>query len=483
MDLLNKQTVREVIAEIESSQNKTRREDEIKAFEVYAGDLKKHVKSRIMELYPKTYKSFSVSDLNVSRKITDKMSKAYKTAPLRVLANDKETQDYDQKMKDMDANRAWQVFDVYYNLHRYACMWFNYVNCGDEVKLVLRPLNPSQFSRVVDSLGQTKVFAVNFPDSSLFTGNDSDGTKSKIQDSLQDSADGSKRYALWSDSQHVIVWTNPSVEDCEIYYEPIEGNEESKNELGTIPAVFAQQGDNTALPIRNPLTNQSIEYNQQYSVMLTGASLQTFGHLILSHPEDQDAPSDIYNSLFTYSTLPQRNGDTPTTLDYLNPNPNLDSQLQVLQNYGHQIITEHLGDGAQNVSGSDNFTSGLDRMIAMSDITNIIESNQQIYANVENNLFQIIKAYGASSESINYTTENLVVKYPKAKPIQSEAEILANIEKKMSLGLIEDFEALMMLDPNMTTKDAKRKIDTVRKDKANKVNKFLGVDSSADKKE
>ena len=479
MDLLNDGYVRRLIQDVESSQNKDRREAEIKSFEVYSGNLKEHVETRIKDLYPKTYGSFSIADLNMSKKIVDKMSKAYKQAPQRELSRDTENEAYGNLMRHASSSAAWQCFDVYYNLHRYAAMWFSYVKdeMGED-KIILRPLAPFQFSRVVDSVGNTEVFIVNFPSSDYYSTTDTDGRKSIIQDSHQDTS--CKRYAMWNKDQHVVVRvyeTDGEDSTCRITYESIEGNENNENPLGVIPAVFCQQGDNAALPIVNPLTSQVIEFNQQYSVMLTGSSLQTFGHLVLSHPEDQVMPNEIYNSLFTYSRLPQKEGDSPTTLSYLNPSPNMDGQLQIMQNYGHQIITEHLGDGSQNVSGSDNFTSGLDRMIAQSDITNIIESNQQVYAKAENDLYLIIRAYYEAMNDMRFRTDTLTVKYPKAKPIESEAEILANIEKKLQLGLIEKFEALMMLDPNMSSDNAKDKISRVSEENRAAMGDFFGDDN------
>lgn len=485
MDLLDSDYVRSLIAEVDSSQNRDRRKREIKAFEVYSGSLYDHVLNRIKQIYPKTYSSFSISDLNLSRKIIDKLSKAYKESPVRELGNDLESEEYAQLMKDVSCAYAWQTFDIYYNLHRYAALWFSYVDTGeDQPQIVLRPLAPFQFSRVVDDIGNTKVFIVNMPSDDLYESYDTDGLKSHIQDSHQDSS--CERFAIWTDTQHVVVRYYRGKGDneaCRIEYEEIEGNEDFVNPLGVIPAVFAQQGDNAALPITNPLTNQVIEFNQQYSVMLTGASLQTFGHLILKHPENQKMPDELYNSLFTYSRLPQREGEAPTELEYLTPSPNLDSQLQVLSNYGHQIITEHLGDGSQNVQGSDNFTSGLDRMIAQSDISNKIESNQQIYAKCENDLYLIIKAFYESMNDTKFKSENLSIKYSKAKPIQSEKEILESIDKKLSLGLIEKWEALVMLNPNMTESDAKDKIEAVKAEKQEAMNTLFPQVNNADQEE
>ena len=256
MDLLNEGYVRRLIQDVESSQNKDRREAEIKAFEVYSGNLKEHVEDRIKTLYPKTYGSFSISDLNMSKKICDKMSKAYKKAPQRELSSDAENEAYGDLMRDANSTAAWQCFDVYYNLNRYACMWFSYIkDANGEDKIVFRPLAPFQFSRVVDSVGSTEVFIVNFPNSEYYSTTDTDGRKAIIQDSQQDTS--CKRYAMWNKEQHVVVRvyeTDGEESTCRITYESIDGNEDNVNPLGVIPAVFCQQGDNAALPIINPLT-------------------------------------------------------------------------------------------------------------------------------------------------------------------------------------------------------------------------------------
>lgn len=476
MNLEDSGLVRRLISDIETSQNRDRREREIKACEVYSGDLKQHVEDRIKQLYPKTFNSFSISDLNLSRKICDKLSNAYKQSPVRELESDQESELYSDLMREIDSAHAWQTFDLYYNLHRYACMWFNYVEVDGEQKIILRPLAPFQFSRVVDKVGDTQVFIVNFPTNELYYTDDTDGRNALIQDSAQDS--DYKRYALWSKDQHVVVryYQNEDLPEgaSRLVYENIEGNEANENKLGVIPAVFAQQGDNYALPITNPITEQVIEFNQQYSSMLTSANVQSFGHLVLSHPEDQQMPDEIYNSLFTYSRLPQVGDGAPeTTLDYLNPSPNLDSQLAVLNDYGHQIITEHLGDGAQKLNASSTFASGLDRMIAQADITNKIESNQEIYSKAENDLYLVIRAYYEAMNDFRYRSDELSVKYNKAKPVQSEQEILANIEKKMQLGLIEKYEALIMLNPNMSEAAAKEKIEAVKAEKQDDFNNFM----------
>ena len=455
MDLLDSGFVNKIISDIQTSQNKERREAEIKALEIYSGELKTHVLQRIKKLYPKTWSSFTIADVNLLKKITDKKAKSYQKSPIRELESENETDEYVALMKECGSIKAWQTFDTYYNLHKHAAMWFSY----DGDRIILRPLNPSQFSRVTNNFGDTQVFIVNFPSNDMYITTDTDGRKAIIQDSEQDSS--CERYALWTKDQHVVIryYEGSDEKNCRIVYESIDGNENNINPLGIIPAVFAQAGDNSALPILNPLPEQTIEYGQQYSVMLTGCSVQTFGHLVLKHPEDQKMPDEIYNSLFTYSRLPQIDG-SDTSLEYLNSSPNIQSNLDVLRDFGGSIVSEHLGDGSQNIK-NQTFTSGLDRLIAQSDITSIIESNQQVYADCENSLYKIIRAFYFAKNDFRFRSDSITVKYPKPKPIQSESELLANIEKKIALGLMERHEALMTIDPNMSKEAAIAKIEQI----------------------
>jgi hypothetical protein len=56
----------------------------------------------------------------------------------------------------------------------------------------------------------------------------------------------------------------------------------------------------------------------------------------------------------------------------------------------------------------------------------------------------------------------------------SDAETLANIEKRLELGLLTKSEALLMLNPNLSDEEVEEKLAEIEAEKADNVRRFLG---------
>ena len=74
--------------------------------------------------------------------------------------------------------------------------------------------------------------------------------------------------------------------------------------------------------------------------------------------------------------------------------------------------------------------------------------------------------------------DSLTVVFDEPKAIVSEADRLAIIEKKESLGLLEEKDKFEIAFPGMTEKDIKKKIKRIEKEKLKKVEAFIGSDDS-----
>ena len=51
--------------------------------------------------------------------------------------------------------------------------------------------------------------------------------------------------------------------------------------------------------------------------------------------------------------------------------------------------------------------------------------------------------------------------------MMSDTEVLANIEKKMALGLMSRADALMVLDPNLDSEEAEEKLQMIDQESLN----------------
>jgi hypothetical protein len=231
-------------------------------------------------------------------------------------------------------------------------------------------------------------------------------------------------------------------------------------------------------PLPSPLPSQTVELNALMSVYLTSANQQV-GVFVLKYPSDQPI-NMVSGSMYTAVQLPQSKNpeDARTEADFISPSPDLTGHKDAVMTYASAILDEH-GLSSSVVTGTNQtFTSALDRIIANSDIQDLIEDNQEMYSEIEKAAYKII---GAQLRSINSNVElppdELVVVYPKPKVLVSDSEILDNMKKMKELGIFQDWELLQVFDPNLDQDEAQEKIGLLSQAKAEAI-EALGADPS-----
>ena len=123
-------------------------------------------------------------------------------------------------------------------------------------------------------------------------------------------------------------------------------------------------------------------------------------------------------------------------------------------------------------------------MLSEANVQSLIRLNQEVYLDVENDIFTIMNAWfdnviGANPFS---NDEDLIVIYPKPKILITDRETLENIQKRLDMGLIQRFEALQILDPNMTEEAARDKLDRIEEEKMARMQAFAPQLMQANKK-
>jgi hypothetical protein len=196
---------------------------------------------------------------------------------------------------------------------------------------------------------------------------------------------------------------------------------------------------------------------------LTSGNMQV-GQLVLKYPEQQKLQM-ITQGLMTGIKLPQSEAPDapPTEASYISPQPNMDGHRTAIMTFINMVMDEQGLSGTQALDGNvQNFTSGLDRMIAQSDVQDIIEINQEEYFRFENGIYDIVKAQLESARDFSLSDESIRVVYRKPKMMISDTERLTNLEKALKLGLLEEWEKFIVYDPNMSEDEAKEKLARMR---------------------
>jgi len=474
MDIRLSEVAKKIIEDIETNQTQLRRINEYKAYKVEVGAQREYVTERLRELFPESYQNMRVSDVSLSQKVGSKLGKAYKDSPIRTMGSNTDAmiEVYDKGGFD----RGFKDFERDFNRQNYGLLWVNKTKDG----LCLHSLKGYESFVIRDqSSGKLEAVIINYPDNEITTtlGSDSDYMEQIIAESQNDASSNTRIYAMWTAEHHSVWRIQASLSSLgstvkEILNLPLEGNEGMINPLGRLPFVFASKSSSSELPFLNPITEQSITYNVLQSDLLTSCALQGYGQLVVKTPEGYEIKA-LNTGMTTAINLPLVEGvENQADASYINANPDLQGMRETINDYAKHILSQH---GITAGQSAGEFSSGLERLIANADVSDIIASNQVYFSEIEAEVAAIVAVYGEVYGDFNLgDPDEFRIIFPKPKVMISDAETLQNIRTRMELGLITDTEAMQIIDPNLDDEEAKAKLEEIKEQKKEKLNSFMG---------
>jgi len=489
MDLLDKQVILQILGETQKSEDKDRRRQSFNAYQVYSGNQKVYVERQLSCTRPKSWQSYTISNISVSKMITDKRAQSYDERPIRSIdGNQNKTEILSDIYREANSQRELQFFDVIFNLNKYALMWINYRKEDDKYQFI--SLHPYEFILVRDKdTGEVLIVGMNYPDTEITSearGKETggDGVPDLIAENQADSASTGRTWVFWSAKQHVKIRVSQVQEIVDgheilkksVEYCTIPDNPNNVNPLGVLPFVLETIDTAVDYPTVNPLTEQSIMFNVQQSETLTAKNIHGSGIQVFKYPEKFSGRFKTMTHGQTQAIeLPQSSNpeDKPTDYEYKTSGAQLNPMLESDMSYLQQIFHEH---GLENINmekGIDT-QSGISKAVAGSSVQKIIEKNQQFYSSLEKKMFEVIKAWEALLKKNRFSREDqLQIVYPKPKVMVSDEQTLNNIKVMLELGLIEEWEKYIKMDPNLSEDEAREKLDRVEQTKLDRAKKFM----------
>lgn len=467
--------LKKVILEIESQQNLVRKRTAWDSDEIRDGGLKSYVERRLFQMYPKTHTMYSVTDYSVLKKIVEKKSKAYNEAPIRKIggAGEKGANDiYLNIVNKYDLNSAMEGVDLSYNQHKHGLLA---VFMDREPGPVSKPqlswkfysLNPYEYDVIKDADGKVRVVILSYPTQTLTGGTGGDGYNAIISEAGKGDETRKERvYAFWSDNEYceVVVNGDKGSKNLSISVKPTEA--QGKNPYGILPFVYAPADFSINYPKLSPLPMQTVEFNALFSVYLTSANMQV-GILKITRPEKQKL-TIASQSMYTAIEVPQSSKpeDKASDISFIAPTPNMEGHKNAITTYLTTILDEQGINSNAVINPSENFASGLDRLIAQADVQGIIEKNQKLYLKVEEQVYRIIRQQLKSQgQDVLPELEPQVI-YRKPKVMISDKEKLENLKIMKELGLWAEYELIQQYDPNLTEEEAKEKLEVIKQERA-----------------
>jgi hypothetical protein len=494
INLLDKSVVHKIIYEMDKSEDKDRRIHAFDNWQVYSGSLGEYVEQDIKSKRPKSYEGYTIPNISISKMITDTVSKSYKEQPMRQVSDDASGQKGERLSdiyREADAYRQLQFLDTITNLHKYALLWVNWRD--KEQRYQFWALQGYEFAVIRDKdTGDLQCVILNYGNNDITssTRGNSDGMSDLIAEDQRDSSAEEETYAMWSKDHFVVIKkTKTKVNTAQgvvikedVTYVENPDNPSNINVIGKIPFVFLTKETSVDYPTRSPLFEQTITANSLMAEYLTASNIQGTGQLIVKYPEKYEGMfKKMTRGLMSAIKLPQSSDpdDSPTDVQYINPNPDLSGQREAIMTYIQAVFKEHGITAGSMLSGSESFNSGLERAIANASVDDLVQKNNELYADAERQAFEIIRSWEAFLGNKEFSMEDeLLIKFQKPKVLVSDAETLANIEKRMQLGLMTKAEALMMLNPNLSEEEAEEKLEEIESEKLDNVKRFMSNGST-----
>ena len=264
----------------------------------------------------------------------------------------------------------------------------------------------------------------------------------------------------------------------DIDYVPIPGNPNNVNPLNILPFVFKSMDPSPDYPVKNPLTKQTVKFNVQQSETFTSKNIHGTGIQVLKYPEKMQGKMDkLTHGQLGAVELPQSSNpdDASTDFEYLTSGAQLGPMKDSDIAYVEQVAKQHGLENFEIDKGGTTAMNGISRAIAQSSTQKIITKNQKKYSKLEKEMFTIIKAIDVHNATKLFGVDDkLQITFQKPKVLVSDKETLENIKLMREIGVIEEWEKLVKMDPNLSETEAREKLDRINAEKVANVNKFLG---------
>jgi hypothetical protein len=452
-----------IIAHINGQENLERKSSSLEDTEVYSGNIYPYVYKK----FEKIYKSETlneipiVSTINISEKVINSTASIYKDAPVRAFSDLSEDQmeKMDKIYNDMWLDTKMLSANRYFKLQKQT----HVMVIPKAGKLHARVIKQHQLDVVPFSNDPEagEVYILTGFDKSLSTLKNDQGNG--IDEEIADADDykaSVTRHVVWSKNYHFVMNGRGEILTEDII-----------NPIGIIPIVEIAEDKDLEYFIQfvNNDTKFTVEYNEALSNQSLVVKMQGFSQAVMLAPEELMPQSVTVGPTKILKIITNGNIEGDTDFKFVNPN----SDLAGVQSHTESLLSQYLsskGLDANAITGnasSNTHASGVSKLLAMVERFEASKDDLARFEQAEKSLYNVIKGWVNNASSIldsKYVMGNinenseLSVVYKEPTAVQTEAEQLDVIERKIDLGLISRVEAIAK-DRNITVQEAQEILD------------------------
>lgn len=452
----------EILNDIKINENKERKAEALRRYEVFRGNQKKYVIDRLKgEFDPDTVKDMrTITSINLTKRIVHEQASIYRDEPSREISNvdDKVSKHIENLYELTKADVALKKANKYFKFQNQVALMV--VPVAGELKI--RVLQPHHYDVVPELLNpeKAKVYILNLLDKNEFLedgGRDLNNTREdnqtadNVNQSIADRDDykaKTQRFLWWSDEVNFVTnGRGEFIDDPFI------------NPIGELPFIDIAIDKDFEFWIRDGAS--VVDFALDYLMILSDTAntnrMQSYAQGVFA---SEKPPTNIQvgpNKILWLKL--NDNKSVQPTFEFIAPNADLKASLDFLDVLVKNFLTAE-GLDPNTVGGtvtSQKFSSGLERLLAMIEKFEASRDDIALFKSVEMQLFRlIVKWNNVLQGTIGEGSLNDEFKGPKipedaglniqfAKPevMQTKAEKIESNQKEMDAGLKSRVEAIM----------------------------------------
>lgn len=499
-EVLELGSIKKIIQEINEEEEVARRANAKKRHEIYLDGGKEYLIEQIRrEFNEDAVKEMRLCPINILKKIVTKKASIYKQPPVRKTELESDQALMDFYVEQLSFDQLMMKAHRYYHLFSNTAMYFVPDMDGNIKGLVVPPF---LYSIVPNKIDQTQVdmwvFNAFIEEGEFIKNSDlpsptGQGWSSEfglkkegdLLSSNEKDRGSSRQYVFWSDLNHFTADETGAI----LFVDKGEDSEmQVLNPIAISPVInIAKDRDNQAWATQGEdVIDLSIAFQMGWTDLLTTTKHQSFGILtIISEEEPQKLTIGVNRAIWLKQNPESSN---QPSISYVQANPPLaETKDNLLDLLSLLLTTNDMPNNAMGgVNSVKNVNSGFQALIEMADTLEVIEQDKPVLRDVEKQAWDIISKWhnfmfdtaqlNEEAMSLGRFSDEFTVsiQYQDIKPIESEQERIANVEKLVALGLVTRKDALKKLYPDMSSEEIDAKLKEIDAESKARVGLFTG---------
>lgn len=409
-------------------------------FCIYEGELLSFVNQELksqLSLQSYDIAKSRIPPINVLIKLIDKLSKIYQQDPMRYALNgtdsDKELLHwYEYKM---DMNVIMNSSNEFFNLFKNNLIQ-PYVYNGMPR---LRSLGSNMFTVYSDSqVDPTEpTHVITFHEHKR-----EDGTVEKL-------------YYVYTDDEFLVFDSDQQVRRDIM---TALGNPEGVNVAGKIPFVYVNRSKNLLIPkIDTDVKKMVVLLPVMLADLNFAVMMQAFS-IMYGIDIDDTGIKMSPNAFWSFKSDPAT--ETTPSLGVLKPQVDIQATMELIQSeIGLWLQTRGIKPGAVGTLTSENFASGISKMIDEMDTSEERQKQVGVYKAVEAKLWKLItnhmhptwKAQGLIDQTLDFSADvKIVTDFSEQLPMLNRGDIVRDLQSEVMAGFTSKRRAIKRLNPRMS---------------------------------